>query len=136
MWGLVVLSRLFFPPLVPCVVALSCVYVSFYCFFPPQPYFYSSISSVCLSKTGTKPELINQCGLELPRQAFYIPPLCLSISLALSAGHPLFTFLSFCSLLFSRFFLPCISLSPSHPEISAYTALSLQSSFLFNISLL
>lgn len=29
--------------------------------------FSSSVSSVCLSKTGTKPELINGRGLELPR---------------------------------------------------------------------
>lgn len=83
MWGLVVLSRLLFP-----VVALSPAEVSrcCFCFFISllQSYFSPSVSSVCLSKTGTKPELINDRGLETPEYAFYISPLRLSISCSLN----------------------------------------------------
>lgn len=67
MWGLVVLSCLLFPLQVPRVVALSSVEVSLYCFIFHNPIFLlPSPEFVCL-KTGTKPELINWCGLELPR---------------------------------------------------------------------
>lgn len=78
----------------------------------------------CLSKPRTKPELINKCRVELPRLAFYIHLLSVSLFCSLSRPPSL-------SLLFSVFalhFSP-ISLSTSHLEISPFTLPSLRSYF-------
>lgn len=104
MWGLVVLSRVLF-----LVVALSPAEVSRCCFFffYLQSYFSPSVSSVCLSKTGTKLELINDVDRN-PQGTLLTSLHYVCQSLALSTGHP--------SLYFSQFLLQfsfsCISWSP------------------------
>lgn len=123
MWGLVVLSRLLFP-----VVALSPAEVSRCCFFfflfPYYNFIFLLPLFVCLSKTGTKPELINDRGLEPPRYAFYISPLRLSISCSLNRP-PLSLRLS----VFAPIFL-FPHLSAAFPEQKSL----LSAAFLLNIS--